>query len=86
MTAWWVHLSFSQGASVILLALLLIVLLARIVGAFLRWRNEPSDTFVPQGPWDVIDYSQAIEAKREWLGDNFLLKNPVNRIGPKATP
>jgi hypothetical protein len=78
MTAWWIHLSFSHAAAVLISALLVAVLavaaVVRIVRAVLARRAPP-----PRRPLPTVDYSAAYQRQVDWLGDRFLLAKSINR-------
>lgn len=73
---WWQLLSFSQGAIVLLVPLIL-------AGAF-AWLLSPrpaapSTRREDWSPWPIVDYSREYRKKAEQLGDRFLLAKPINR-------
>lgn len=75
IVTWWIHLSFSQGAIVIIGAVV-------ILGSL--WcpralRPRPQATPVRRRVPYVVDYSAARAKAIEWLGDDYLLAKPVNR-------
>lgn len=77
LLTWWQHLSFSHGMIVLLVIVMAITLLCWM------FATTSPPQYLPQGDWDVVDYSEAFQRKREQLGDDFLCAKPINRIsGP----
>jgi hypothetical protein len=55
------------------------LLLSIIVGALIAFRPKKRNRRVKRKEWPVADYSHQYRAKREWLGERFLLAKPINR-------
>lgn len=85
MITWWIHLSCSHAALVLLTILLLI-------GAVICWfapvrpdRQRPGAIRERQDSY-TVDYSREYQNKVVWLGERYLLAKPINRRRREPRP
>lgn len=58
----------------------ILALLACIAaGSAICFRPKKRNRRVKRKEWPLADYSHQYRAKREWLGERFLLAKPINR-------
>jgi hypothetical protein len=60
-------------------ALILTLLVCIATGSAICFRPKKRNRRVKRKEWPVADYSHQYRAKREWLGERFLLAKPINR-------
>lgn len=74
MIHWYVHLSWSHAALVLLAVLLVLAALASLIGKCLAINEDP-----PRREHPVVDYSARRQEKIAFLGPRYLLARPINR-------